>query len=728
MTYPWTSGASTRLDVKVNPVYTIAATAGAGGTITPSGNVAVPFGANQAFAIAANPGYSIADVLVDSVSQGPITGYTFTNVQANHTISATFVQQTFTITPTAGANGSISPATPQVVPSGGSAAFTITPDACYTIADVLVDGTSVGAVASYTFNNVQASHTIHATFVRLSYTIAASAGAGGTITPSGNVAVLCGANQAFAIAPGTGYNIADVVVDGISQGAVGSYTFTNVQANHTISAAFALKTFVITPTAGTGGSISPATPQTVSYGGNKGFTITPDGCHTIANVLVDGVSVGAVPSYTFTNVTTAHTIQATFAHSGVSYTIAASAGAGGLIAPSGNVSVLCGANQAFAVAVTPGYYISDVLVDGASVGAVSSYPFTNVQANHTISASFTRQTYVITPSAGAGGSISPATPQTIPSGGSATFTITPSACYMIADVLVDGASVGAVSSHTFTDVQAAHTISASFTRLSYTIAASAGVHGTITPSGNVSVLCGANQAFAIAANGGFGIQNVLVDGVSVGAVTSYTFNDVQAIHTIAAQFSCPTGQFPAPLGTGWNLFSTPVRLESGSDTLAAIFTPAEQAKLDIVFRWDPASEQWVLAQGTYQLTPLDALYVKVKTGASASALLVPSTSPTGLPARSLSIGMNLIGPAPAFNPTTCSFPAMPVNQALTTVYWASGGLPGYSMAVSPGLNQTGWTYFRDAGAGPNMDPYKGYWVVMDNADTLFGSSTTPLVP
>ena len=445
MSYPWTSGASTRLDLKVNPVYTIAATAGAGGTVTPSGNVAVPFGANQAFAIAANPGYSIADVLVDGVSQGAITSYTFTNVQANHTISATFVQQTFTITPTAGANGSISPATPQVVPSGGSATFTITPSACYTIADVLVDGASVGAVASYTFNNVQANHTIHATFVRLSYTIAASAGAGGTITPSGNVAVHCGANQAFAIAPGTGYNIADVVVDGISQGAVGSYTFTNVQANHTISATFALKTFVITPTAGTGGSISPATPQTVSYGGNKGFTITPDGCHTIADVLVDGVSVGAVPSYTFTNVTTAHTIHATFAHSGVSYTIAASAGAGGLIAPSGNVSVLCGANQAFAVAVTPGYYIADVFVDGASVGAVSSYTFTNVQANHTISASFTRQTYVITPSAGAGGSISPATPQTIPSGGSVAFTITPSACYMIADVLVDGASVGAVS-------------------------------------------------------------------------------------------------------------------------------------------------------------------------------------------------------------------------------------------------------------------------------------------
>ena len=70
--------------------YTITATAGNGGSISPSGAVKVNYGANQTFKITANSGFSIAAVMVDDVSQGAITTYTFKNVTANHTISATF--------------------------------------------------------------------------------------------------------------------------------------------------------------------------------------------------------------------------------------------------------------------------------------------------------------------------------------------------------------------------------------------------------------------------------------------------------------------------------------------------------------------------------------------------------------------------------------------------------------------------------------------------------------
>jgi hypothetical protein len=70
------------------------------------------------------------------------------------------------------------------------------------------------------------------------------------------------------------------------------------------------------------------------------------------------------------------------------YTIVASAGAGGSISPSGPVSVPANGSQAFTITANAGFAIGNVLVDGGSVGAVSSYPFTNVTANHTISASF----------------------------------------------------------------------------------------------------------------------------------------------------------------------------------------------------------------------------------------------------------------------------------------------------------------------------------------------------
>ncbi len=72
-------------------------------------------------------------------------------------------------------------------------------------------------------------------------------------------------------------------------------------------------TLTITASAGTGGSISPSGAITVNYGANQVFTITPSTGYHVAAVLVDSASVGAVTSYTFSNVTTDHTISASFA-------------------------------------------------------------------------------------------------------------------------------------------------------------------------------------------------------------------------------------------------------------------------------------------------------------------------------------------------------------------------------------------------------------------------------
>ena len=81
----------------------------------------------------------------------------------------------------------------------------------------------------------------------------------------------------------------------------------------------------------------------------------------------------------------------------------------------------------------------------------------------------------------------------------------------------------------------------------YNIMASVSEHGSITPSGTVSVARGANQTFTIAAATCYVIADVLVDGVSVGAVASYTFPNVTANHTIAASFLPGGGAtLPAP--------------------------------------------------------------------------------------------------------------------------------------------------------------------------------------
>lgn len=70
------------------------------------------------------------------------------------------------------------------------------------------------------------------------YTITASTGAGGTVTPSGATTVAQGASQSYTITPSAGYAIATLVIDGTTVATSSTHTFTNVQANHTISATF----------------------------------------------------------------------------------------------------------------------------------------------------------------------------------------------------------------------------------------------------------------------------------------------------------------------------------------------------------------------------------------------------------------------------------------------------------------------------------------------------------
>jgi M6 family metalloprotease-like protein len=139
-----------------------------------------------------------------------------------------------------------------------------------------------------------------------SYTISATAGAGGTIDPAGSVLVREGSDQTFTITPDTGFVITDVLVDSVSQGAIDTYAFTGVTEPHTIEANFTNLTYTVTPSvSGGNGTISPDTAQTVNHGDNITFTFTPDAGFVVSQVLVGGVEVNPTPvsEYTINNVT-----------------------------------------------------------------------------------------------------------------------------------------------------------------------------------------------------------------------------------------------------------------------------------------------------------------------------------------------------------------------------------------------------------------------------------------
>ncbi len=176
------------------------------------------------------------------------------------------------------------------------------------------------------------------------------------------------------------------------------------------------------------------------------------------------------------------------------------------------------------------------------------------------------------------------------------------------------------------------------------------------------------------------------------------------------------------LSAGWNLLSTPILLDADSDALEQIFDAQSLANIDISYRWDAVSQQWAVPTG-YELSPLEAVYLKVSSGASATAEFTLSQELSWLPSRELQRGLNLFGPAPALGEG--GFPGMPLDQALISIAEAEGGLRGYTMVVSPAHNQPGWTYGL-GGQIQDLIPFKGYWVVMENTDTLYGSSTTPI--
>ena len=185
----------------------------------------------------------------------------------------------YTVTTSAGAGGAISPSSAQVE-SGQTQTFTLIPAADYRTASVTGCGGAWAGGNTYTTGPVTIGCTVTATFTRQiaqTYTITASAGAGGTITPSGNISAPSGAPQRFTLTPNAGFRAA---VGGTCGGTLAGnvYTTSVITADCTVVATFsAAQGYIVTASAipnGTG-TISPAGAVAVNPGAAQAFTITP---------------------------------------------------------------------------------------------------------------------------------------------------------------------------------------------------------------------------------------------------------------------------------------------------------------------------------------------------------------------------------------------------------------------------------------------------------------------
>jgi hypothetical protein len=381
--------------------YTMTGGAGFGGNITPSGSQTVNYGTDLLYEIVANEGYYIENIYVDGELVEEYTqaddvtaeNVSFTAIDADHEVYATFAEYMYTITGIVGEHGTVNGATTinEELSYGSNYTLTITPDENYQVADVEIDGISMGAITSYEFINVTADHNVVVSFEATMYTLTASTNiASCTITPA-TTTVQAGSDVIYTVTPATGYHLVSVTANGVEIIVPGNtFTIEDVQGDIEIYAIFASNNVTVTVDQPAHATIAPGTMM-YAYGATPSYTIVPEVGYEVVNVTAGNAIVNVtynngIGYFTLDALVQDITLTATTAIK--TYTITVTQGANGTIAPATQTGVEYGSSRTFTITPNDYYVVADVIVDGSSRGQLSSYTFYNVTGNHTITAVF----------------------------------------------------------------------------------------------------------------------------------------------------------------------------------------------------------------------------------------------------------------------------------------------------------------------------------------------------
>ena len=268
----------------------------------------------------------------------------------------------------------------------------------------------------------------------------------------------------------------------------------------------------------------------VPYEGYKLGSVTLDGVDVTSTVVDWKLTVGT---------TYCRELEVTFIPTGTTYMITSSVnGDGGTIDPDGDTEVTETHDLTLTIHLDAGYVIARIVINGTTVvDPAFEYTFRNIISNNTIEV-FIEGKYTVTASSGTGGTVTPSE-QKVADGGDAQIVIHPDEGYVISAITVDGISVPdseIKELFIIRSVNADMDVSVTFTPI-YTITAVAGKGGSIDPEGDVKVTKGRSAVFNITADEEYSIFDVLVDGVSKGPQSSFTFDDVNAGHSIRALFA-----------------------------------------------------------------------------------------------------------------------------------------------------------------------------------------------
>jgi len=444
---------------------------------------------------------------------------------------------TYTITPAAGNNGAIDPDTAQQVTAGDNLTFTATPDAGYTVDTWQVDGQPVqtGGI-TFTLTAISADHQVTVTFKALTFTITPSVLGYGAVSPNTPQTVNYGSTLTFTATPKSGYVVKNWSLDGSpAQTGGAQFMLTGIAAAHTVQVSFA-KSVVITPSAGPNGAISPNTAQVVLTGDSLTFTATPNAGYTVDKWSVDGVTKQTNgEQFTLANISAKHSVKVTFAKT---YHLTAIADANGQVTPCTSCSIKAGSTVTYTAIPSTGYAVDRWLVDGVlKQKGGATFKLSTIKADHTVEVSFTVATFIVTPSAGTGGKVSPTVTTIVCYGNQLTLTATPSSGYAVGAWTVNGVvAQNGGAQLTLTGIIANLKVQVTFVKL-YTITPLAGVNGAISPALAQTVPAGASLTFTAMPTAGFAVDKWYVDGVAkqTGGL-QFTLAKIAAKHSVKVTF------------------------------------------------------------------------------------------------------------------------------------------------------------------------------------------------
>jgi alpha-tubulin suppressor-like RCC1 family protein len=450
-------------------------------------------------------------------------------------LSAQTAQHVVTLAP--GANGSIFG--PLLVDENATPSYSIVAATTFHVVNVTVNGVSRGAISTLTLAPVTADVTIAASFAIDTFAVSFLSGGNGTLSGAVSQTVAFGSPATTVTAvPALGYHFVNWTEGAAIVSTNPALTLGSITAARTLTANFAINTFAVNFTAGANGTLSGPASQTVNFAASAAqVSALPNTGYHFVNWTEGGTPFSTSAALTLSNVTAAHTLTANFAINVYPVTFAA-AGNGTLTGTtSQNVNHGSAASTVTAVPAAGNHFVNWTEAGQVvSVSAALSVP--SVTTAHNFVANFAPNSFVVSYFSGGNGSLTGAASQNVlPGADASTVIAVPALGFHFVSWTEGGGVLSTNPVLTITNVVAIRNVTANFAIDTFTVLASSDARGSISQAGATQVAYGSSITYSFLPNAGYQVVDVLVDGVSLGAPSSFTFANVTANgHSIKAVF------------------------------------------------------------------------------------------------------------------------------------------------------------------------------------------------